>query len=143
VLHKINDLQNFRTFAQPIITHDKVKCPQNGPREMGWRWVDENSPGQVSAGFYPSEQRTRAAVGDQLCHDAVAVGDPGIAAQVDSENNRSAHGASRVAVAAGEEAGHATGHIVHSSWRHDRPPIGQSSLCAHQRFLRLRNFSRR
>jgi hypothetical protein len=27
VLHKINNLQYFRTFGQPIITHDKVKCP--------------------------------------------------------------------------------------------------------------------
>ena len=40
VLHKINDLQNFRTFAQPIITHDKVKCLQNGPRTVSYTHLD-------------------------------------------------------------------------------------------------------
>jgi len=27
VLHIISNLQHFRTFGQPITTHDKVKCP--------------------------------------------------------------------------------------------------------------------
>ena len=39
VLHKINRLRHFYHFCQPIITHDKMKCSQNDPRNVGWRWV--------------------------------------------------------------------------------------------------------
>ena len=41
VLHKINSLRPFVYLLQPIITHDKVDCPQHDLIRMGWRWVDE------------------------------------------------------------------------------------------------------